>query len=199
MSSIARNRLTQIANTALPKHTKPKPYLQEFAKKKKWNILRGDKVQVIGRYHPEKGKQGIVKEVYRKKGRLIVEGLNMANKVYKGDKDKGIPGRTVRKERTIKYCEVQLVDPALGVPTRIFRKILESGEKVRVSKKSGEIVPKPEILKLRHRPLNRTVTPSCTSEDDDVWEVSWTETPPPLDPRRQIGADRKYYLKNRKF
>jgi large subunit ribosomal protein L24 len=42
---------------------------------KKWNIVRGDLVHVVsGR---DKGKQGIVREVLRKKNSVLVEGLNL--------------------------------------------------------------------------------------------------------------------------
>ena len=54
--SASRARLQRIAQS-MGKFHKPKPQLREAAKKTKWNILRGDKVQVIGN-HPERGKQG---------------------------------------------------------------------------------------------------------------------------------------------
>jgi hypothetical protein len=54
--SASRARLQRIAQQ-LGKFHKPKPQLREAAKKTSWNILRGDKVQVIGN-HPERGKQG---------------------------------------------------------------------------------------------------------------------------------------------
>ena len=174
--SAARARLQKIAQT-LGKRNKPKPQLMEAAKKTSWNILRGDKVQVIGR-HPESGKQGIIKTVIRSKDRVIVEGVNMAPRNIKGDKDRGIQGRTIMKERSIHYSNVNLVDPVQGVPTRITKRILETGEKVRISKKSGAIIPRPDILKFRRKPVNSIVTDSCTSEDD-VWEVTYEyfETP----------------------
>ncbi|KAG7374003.1 50S ribosomal protein L24 [Nitzschia inconspicua] len=170
MASLARNRLQKIAQTAGKFH-KPKPQLKEAAKKTSWNILRGDKVQVIGN-HPEKGKQGVVLKVLRDKDRVIVEGVNMGKRNIKGDKDRGIPGKIIMTERTMHYSNVSLVDPALGVPTRIFKKYLESGEKVRVSKKSNTIIPRPDILEHRRKPVNSIVTDSCTSEDD-AWAITY--------------------------
>ena len=59
--SASRARLQRLVQS-LGKFHKPKPQLREAEKKTKWNILRGDKVQVIGN-HPERGKQGkIVKK-----------------------------------------------------------------------------------------------------------------------------------------
>lgn len=37
-------------------------------------------------------------------------------------------------------------------PTRIAMRFTDEGEKVRVSKKTGTIIPKPEVLKERHTP-----------------------------------------------
>jgi hypothetical protein len=53
----SRARLQRMVQS-LGKFHKPKPQLREAAKKTKYNVLRGDKVQVIGQ-HPERGKQGM--------------------------------------------------------------------------------------------------------------------------------------------
>lgn len=151
--------------------SKPKPQLREAAKKTKWNILRGDTVQVIGK-HPERGKQGIVKVVNRKTDRVVIEGVNLAPKRIKGDPDRGIKGRTIQKERSIHYSNVNLVDPVTGLPTRVFRKYLEVGTKVRVAKRSGAIIPRPEILTIRKRPVSQIVTESDTV-DEDAWEITY--------------------------
>ena len=81
------------------------------------------------------------------------------------------------KERTIHYSNVSLLDPVQNVPTRIIKKYLDSGEKVRIAKKSGAIIPRPEILNFRRRPVNSVVTESCTSEDD-AWELSYNDYVP---------------------
>lgn len=39
-----------------------------------------------------------------------------------------------------------LVDPSTGKPTKVSRKFLEDGTKVRVSKRSGQVIPKPDML-----------------------------------------------------
>ena len=174
--SAARARLQRLALSAGKFH-KPKPQLREAEKKTSWNILRGDKVQVIGK-HPERGKQGIVLKVIRAQDRVIVEGVNMGVRNIKGDKDRGIQGRSIMKERTIHYSNVSLVDPVHGVPTRVTKKYLDTGEKVRIAKKSGAIIPRPEILSFRRRPVNSVVTESCTSEDD-CWEITYSDYVPP--------------------
>mmetsp|Transcript_827 Transcript_827/g.1269 ORF Transcript_827/g.1269 Transcript_827/m.1269 type:complete len:174 (+) Transcript_827:170-691(+) len=148
----------------------PKPALREAAKKTSWNIVRGDKIQVIGR-HPESGKQGIVQKVIRKQDRVIIEGVNMAPRRVSGNPELGVKGTTVMKERSIHYSNVNLVDPLTNKPTRVFKKILEDGTKVRVSKKSGAIIPKPETLKVRQT-ANAIVTKSDTL-DKEVWEITY--------------------------
>ena len=199
--SASRARLQRLVQS-LGKFHKPKPQLREAEKKTKWNILRGDKVQVIGN-HPERGKQGkiikkivgrsnikrhqanpyfhsgtgIVKTVLRDKDRVIVEGVNMGTRNIKGDKDRGIPGRSIQIERTMHASNVQLVDPVTGGPTRIYKKYLDTGEKVRIAKKSGAIIPRPEILSFRKRPINSIITESDTAEDD-VWAVTYTDYVP---------------------
>eukprot|EP00560_Eucampia_antarctica_P005841 CAMPEP_0197840002 /NCGR_PEP_ID=MMETSP1437-20131217/45351_1 /TAXON_ID=49252 ORGANISM="Eucampia antarctica, Strain CCMP1452" /NCGR_SAMPLE_ID=MMETSP1437 /ASSEMBLY_ACC=CAM_ASM_001096 /LENGTH=168 /DNA_ID=CAMNT_0043449541 /DNA_START=247 /DNA_END=750 /DNA_ORIENTATION=+ len=148
---------------------KNKPQLREAAKKKKWDIVRGDTVQVISRNHPEFRKQGVVLEVNRKADRITVEGVNFGPFRMKGDKERGIRGQTITKERSLHYSNVNLVDPVTGKPTRITKQYLEDGTKVRVAKKSGAVIPRPEILTLRKRPMSQVVTASCTGSDEDVW------------------------------
>mmetsp|Transcript_25375 Transcript_25375/g.31272 ORF Transcript_25375/g.31272 Transcript_25375/m.31272 type:complete len:188 (+) Transcript_25375:128-691(+) len=172
-----RQKITnQLMKAAFPKRKQIKPQIKEAAKKTKWNILRGDQVQVISRNHPEYGKQGIVKLVDRKRDRVIVENVNLGKKYLKPDLDRGLKGKTIQKERSIHYSNVNLVDPVTGEPTRASRKYLEDGSKVRVSKKSGAIIPRPDILSVRRRPKPVNVTESDTANDDDVWEVTYVHT-----------------------
>jgi len=146
---------------------------KESTNNRKWNIVRGDRVQVVGN-HAEAGKQGIVLQVLRSVDRVLVEGVNVASKNIKGDPDRGIKGRTIQQERTIPYANVNLVDPVTNQPTRVYRKVLpEDGTKVRVSKRSGAIIPRPDVLQFRKRPFNNVVTESDTANEQDVWEITY--------------------------
>lgn len=131
--------------------------------------------------HTERGKQGKVLQVLRKTDQVLVEGVNIQPHEIKGDPERGIEGRTVDKESAIPYSKVNLVDPVTNKPTRITYSILEDGTKVRVSKKSGAVIPRPEILLYRKRPISNIITDSDTTEDD-VWEITYedykVETPP---------------------
>lgn len=108
----------------------------------------------------------------RKLDRVIVQGINMGTKYVKGDPDRGIKGRAIERERSIAYSKVNLIDPITGKPTRVGYKFLEDGTKVRFAKKSGAIIPRPEILTMRRRPVLSFVTDSDTT-DEDVWRVTY--------------------------
>lgn len=170
--STARERLMRIAARIVKERGKPLDKRAEQAKTmKRWNVVRGDLVQVIGN-HPSRGMQGTVKEVIRKKLEVIVEGVNKKKITVRGNPEKGIKGRIVERERPIPYESVSLIDPVKKVPTRIVYQKQEDGTKLRISKKSGAVIPRPEILLHRRRPVRFTVTESDTLEDD-VWEQTY--------------------------
>mmetsp|Transcript_19929 Transcript_19929/g.25676 ORF Transcript_19929/g.25676 Transcript_19929/m.25676 type:complete len:187 (+) Transcript_19929:170-730(+) len=179
----ARANMMKIANR-LARHTNiPKPAKEAAKTKTRWNIVRGDKVQVIGN-HKEKGKQGTVMEVKRKTDRIVIKGVNLGKKNVKGNPDKGIKGRIIEEERSIPSYLVSLLDPIKNIPTRIHYEFLEDGSKVRVAKKSGAIIPKPELLKHRKRPIRFITTESDTVEDD-AWAVTYIL---PGGPKKDIEA-----------
>jgi large subunit ribosomal protein L24 len=74
---------------------------------KTWRICRGDLVQVIS--GSEKGKKGLVVDVFRKKNRLTVEGVNLVQKHIK--KTAESPAQVITKEAGIHYSNVLLVCP----------------------------------------------------------------------------------------
>ncbi len=84
-----------------------------------------------------KGKKGKVLEVLVKKDRAIVEGVNLISKHTKPNA-KYPQGGIIKKEAPIHISNLMLVDPASDKPTRIGRRLSESGKLVRYSKKSGE-------------------------------------------------------------
>ena len=68
---------------------------------------------------------------------------------------------------------VMLVDPQINKPTRIRYGFLEDGTKVRVSKKSGAIIPKPDREHLTY--FNRTKSRE-TGENDTAPDVALQKT-----------------------
>lgn len=100
-------------------------------------IKRDDKVLVIS--GKEKGKTGKVVRVFPKENRAVVESVNVIKKAVKKS-DTYPQGGYVEIEKPIHMSKLMLVDAKTSKPTRIGAKILKDGSKVRISKKSGEVV-----------------------------------------------------------
>jgi large subunit ribosomal protein L24 len=104
----------------------------------KLKIKKGDNVVVIsGR---DKGKQGEVLRVFPAESRVIVQGVHVAHRHTR--QSMGNPGGIVDKELTIHVSNVAHIDPSSGKPTRVGYKILDGGRKVRIARRSGEVLDK---------------------------------------------------------
>lgn len=104
----------------------------------KLKIKKGDNVVVIsGR---DKGKTGEVLRVFPADSRLVVQGVHIARRHTR--QRMGDPGGIVEKELTIHVSNVAHIDPSSGKPTRVGYKTLEDGRKVRVARRSGEVLDK---------------------------------------------------------
>ncbi len=101
----------------------------------KFKIKKGDKVEVIS--GSNKGKSGIVTQIVTDKNRAVIEGVNIVKKHMKPTNNN--PGGIVEMSAPIHISNLSLLDPKSGKPTRVGYK-MEKGNKVRVSKKSGEII-----------------------------------------------------------
>jgi len=104
---------------------------------KKLHIKKGD--QVIAISGNEKGKSGTVLEVDRTKMRAIVEGLNIMS-VHTKPNAANADGGIVKKEGSIHISNLSHIDPKDGKACRIGRKVDDAGNKVRFSKRSGEVI-----------------------------------------------------------
>ena len=49
-------------------------------------------------------------------------------------------GGILNQEAAIHVSNVMLIDPKSGKPTRVGYKVLDNGTKVRIAKKSGEVI-----------------------------------------------------------
>ena len=104
----------------------------------KMKIKKGDNVVVIsGR---DKGKRGEVLRVFPSESRLVVQGIHVARRHTK--QSMGNPGGIVEKELTIHVSNVAHIDPDSGKPTRVGYKTLDDGRKVRIARRSGEVIDK---------------------------------------------------------
>ena len=104
---------------------------------KKIHVKTDDKVVVIS--GKDKGKTGKVLMVDAEKGRVYVEGVNIVKKHQKARTAQAASG-IVERDGSIDASNVMLVDPKTGKGTRVGYKVNEDGSKVRVAKKSGEVI-----------------------------------------------------------
>ena len=102
----------------------------------KLKIKKGDKVVVIT--GKDKGKSGEVTRVMPEENRVVVAGINMMTKHAKPTQFS--QGGLQRIEAPIHASNVALADPKSGKATKVGVKTLSDGKKVRVAKKSGEII-----------------------------------------------------------
>jgi large subunit ribosomal protein L24 len=103
------------------------------------HVRKGDTVIVIaGR---ERGKRGKVLRVLPDRGRVVVERLNMIKR-HQRPTQKIRQGGIIEREASIHLSNVMLVDPRNDRPTRAGVRFLADGRKVRVAKRSGEMIDK---------------------------------------------------------
>jgi large subunit ribosomal protein L24 len=99
-------------------------------------IKKGDRVVVLsGR---DRGRQGDVLKMMPKDGKAVVNGVNVARRHTKPSTTQ--PGGIEDKELPIHLSNLALIDPKDGKPTRVGFKTLDDGRKVRVARRSGEII-----------------------------------------------------------
>ena len=99
-------------------------------------IRKGDRVRVLS--GKDRGKEGEVIAVHPKTNKVTVEGVNVAKRHQK--QTAAQEGGIVSKELPIQVSNLALIDPKDGKPTRVGYKTLGDGKKVRVAKRSGEVI-----------------------------------------------------------
>ena len=101
-------------------------------------IRKNDNVVVIS--GKDRGKRGRVLKLTPDKNRLIVEGVNITKRHTKPNPGKNVKGGVVENEAAFHASNVQLVCPDCGAPTRIGRRLLGDGRKVRICRKCDGVV-----------------------------------------------------------
>jgi large subunit ribosomal protein L24 len=100
-------------------------------------IKKGDRVVVVaGR---DKGKTGEVRAVNPTENRAIVAGVNLVRRHTKPTAQQA-EGGILTKEAPIHLSNIAIADPKSGKPTRVGFKTLDDGTKVRVAKRSGDLI-----------------------------------------------------------
>ena len=90
----------------------------------------------------DRGKRGRVLKVLPEKNRVIVEGVNFIKRHTKPNPQRGVKGGVIEREAPLHASNVQVVCPDCGRATRIGRKILGDGRKVRICRKCEGVVDK---------------------------------------------------------
>ncbi|MDJ0734673.1 MAG: 50S ribosomal protein L24 [Nostocaceae cyanobacterium] len=113
------------------KKNKPKSY--------KMHVKTGDTVQVIS--GKDKGKVGEVIKALPQESKVLVQGVNIKTKHVKPQAE-GESGRIVTQEYPIHSSNVMLYSNKQNVASRICYTFTQEGKKVRMLKKTGEILDK---------------------------------------------------------
>ena len=101
------------------------------------SIKKNDEVMVVA--GKDKGKSGKVLKVFPKVDRAIVEHINLVKKARrKTQQDQ--QGGFVEIEAPIHMSNIMLLDKKTNKPTRFGISVLKDGTKVRISRKSGEVI-----------------------------------------------------------
>jgi len=103
------------------------------------SVRRGDKVLVLS--GKDKGKKGKVIATFPRLGRVKVEGVNIIKKHAKPTRK--VPQGGIREmEAAFPASKVMVVCPACSKPTRVGKKILADGKRVRICRKCDESLDK---------------------------------------------------------
>ena len=99
-------------------------------------LRKGDQVMVLA--GKDKGRTGEIMKMMPKEDRALVRGVNMVSRHQRqtASEEAGI----IQKEAPIQVSNLAYVDPKDGKATRIGFKMTDDGRKVRVAKRSGEVI-----------------------------------------------------------
>ncbi len=105
----------------------------------KMHVKTGDTVQVIS--GSDKGKVGEVIKALPQESKIVVQGVNIKTKHVKPQAE-GESGRIVSQEYPIHSSNVMLYSTKQNVASRVCYTFTQEGKKVRMLKKTGEIIDK---------------------------------------------------------
>lgn len=107
---------------------------------RKWTDIKKDDIVMViaGR---EISKSGKVVKLLPKKQRLIVEKINMIKR-HTRPSSQMRQGGIVEREGSLHISNVMILCRHCNTPTRVGRRVLEDGSKVRVCRKCGEVLDK---------------------------------------------------------
>jgi large subunit ribosomal protein L24 len=106
---------------------------------RKMHVTKGDVVIVIS--GDDKGKRGKVLRAIPAKGRVVVEGINIAKRHRKA-RQQGEESGIISFAAPLAVSKVMLIDPKQDRPTRVRRRVDKDGTLERISVRSGEPIPR---------------------------------------------------------
>jgi large subunit ribosomal protein L24 len=101
---------------------------KKLVKNPKLHVRKGDMVKVLS--GKDRGKVAKILKVFPKKGKAIVEGVNMMTK-HQRPTEANPKGQIIKTEAAIYVCKLQVVNPENNLPSRI-RRVRENGKSKRV-------------------------------------------------------------------
>ena len=99
-------------------------------------------VVVISGKDRDRAKPRRVLRVYPAGSMVLVEGVNMVKRHTRPNPQRNIKGGIVEREAPIHISNVMVIDPETEKPTRVAKKVLEDGRRVRIARASGAILDK---------------------------------------------------------
>jgi large subunit ribosomal protein L24 len=100
-------------------------------------IKKDDEVLVLA--GKDRGKRGTVVELLPKQRRVTVDGVNVLKR-HRRPSGPGKPSGIIEFNGPIDLSNVMLVCPKCDVATRISKRLLADGTRVRTCKKCGEVI-----------------------------------------------------------
>lgn len=108
-----------------------------MAEKSKVHVRTGDYVEVIA--GKDRGKRGKILEVVPKTSRVVVEGVNVVKRHTRPSQNNP-QGGIIEHAAAVHSSNVMIYCRKCNSRTRIGKKILAGGEKVRYCKNCGEVL-----------------------------------------------------------
>ena len=110
---------------------------KKAAVRQKMHVRKGDTVQIIS--GKDKGKVGEILSVLPKRSQVIVQGVNVQTKHVKPQQE-GESGQITTREAPIHSSNVMIYSEKEKVASRIGYTFTDDGRKVRMLKKTGEVI-----------------------------------------------------------
>jgi large subunit ribosomal protein L24 len=100
-------------------------------------IKKNDQVLILT--GKDRGKRGAVVELVPKKGKVVVEGINI-QKRHRRPSGPGKPSGIIESNGPLAISNVMLICPKCGEASRVSKRALADGSIVRACRKCGEVI-----------------------------------------------------------